>query len=285
MKGIILVLLATFLWGTTGTTQAFSPAEATPLVIGTMRMIIGGLFLTIIAIINKSFTKESKWPFIPTILGILGVALYQVCFFYAVKLTGVAVGTIIAIGCSPIIMGILSRIVFNERITKIWILSTFLAILGGVLLILSENSGEINLNIIGIILALGAGTSYSVYAVACKKLLKYNQVDAIMTVFFAGAGLLMLPTLFFADISWIATTNGFLLMLYLGIFATAFSYMLFSRGLKLISVSTAGTLSLGEPLTAALLGIFLLDETIKFQGILGIFLLFLGLLLLSVKRQ
>jgi len=40
---VLFVLLAAILWGTTGTTQAFAPEEAAPLVFGAVRMAVGGI--------------------------------------------------------------------------------------------------------------------------------------------------------------------------------------------------------------------------------------------------
>ncbi|MCY9414062.1 EamA family transporter, partial [Bacillus haynesii] len=46
---ILFVLLAAILWGTTGTTQAFAPKEAAPLVFGAVRMAVGGITLLLFA--------------------------------------------------------------------------------------------------------------------------------------------------------------------------------------------------------------------------------------------
>jgi DME family drug/metabolite transporter len=64
--------------------------------------------------------------------------------------------------------------------------------------------------------------------------------------------------------------------------------MLFGRGLQTLSVSTVGTLTLAEPLTAAMLGIFLLGEQLTSTALIGIVTLFVGLLLcidISVKPK
>ncbi|MFA7467062.1 MAG: EamA family transporter [Desulfotomaculaceae bacterium] len=47
--GPLLVLSGAVLWGTTGTTQALAPDGATPLAIGAMRLLVGGLCLLAIA--------------------------------------------------------------------------------------------------------------------------------------------------------------------------------------------------------------------------------------------
>ena len=58
----------------------------------------------------------------------------------------------------------------------------------------------------------------------------------------------------------------------------AFSLTL--AGLKVTPAATASTLSLGEPLGAACLGLFFLNETLTFSAGVGIALIFLSVLLL-----
>ncbi|MFJ5624282.1 EamA family transporter [Peribacillus loiseleuriae] len=48
--------------------------------------------------------------------------------------------------------------------------------------------------------------------------------------------------------------------LHLGIITTEIAYFLFTKGLIHFPSSTAGTLSLAEPLTAALLGVFFYNK-------------------------
>ncbi|RKJ12664.1 EamA family transporter, partial [Butyricicoccus sp. 1XD8-22] len=79
------------------------------------------------------------------------------------------------------------------------------------------------------------------------------------------------------DMSWIMSLQGVGVSLQLGIMATGIAYLLFARGLKNVSSSTAVTLALAEPLTAALLGVFLLEETLNITSWIGIFLLLLGI--------
>ena len=77
--------------------------------------------------------------------------------------------------------------------------------------------------------------------------------------------------------------RGSVAALHLGVFATAVAYLLFSRGLAKISVADAVTLTLAEPLTAAVLGIFILGEKLNPQALVGLLLLLAGILILSIN--
>ncbi len=69
-----------------------------------------------------------------------------------------------------------------------------------------------------------------------------------------------MPLLFKANLEWLTEINGWLVMLYLGLIATALAYWLFATGLKTVQTSTAVTLTLAEPMVATLLGISVVGE-------------------------
>src|SRR5699024_6991257 len=100
-----LVLFAAMLWGTTGTAQAFAPESAHPIVIGAMRLAIGSVFLLAVALVLGQLHLK-QWPAKLTVLAALCMAFYQPLFFSAVHITGVAVGTVIAIGSAPVLSGV-----------------------------------------------------------------------------------------------------------------------------------------------------------------------------------
>ena len=76
--------------------------------------------------------------------------------------------------------------------------------------------------------------------------------------------------------------DGVLMALWLGVVSLAASYLLFGRGIAGVAVATATTLSLSEPLTAATLGIVVLDEQLTGAALLGMALVFGGLVALAV---
>lgn len=276
----LLVLAAGVLWGTTGTTQALAPAGAGPTTIGPLRLLVGGVVLLVMALLRGGF-RTGPWPIGRTILAGVFVACYQLCFFAAVKRTGVAVGTLIGIGSSPIIAGVLGYIFRGERPGRSWVTATGLALCGCALL--AGGGGGISVDPVGIALALGAGASYASYTMVVKGLLTGRSPDAVMAVVFCAGAVLLLPLLVTSDLRWMAAPNGVLVVLYLGVMVTALSYWLFATGLRTVPVATAVTLSLVEPLTAALLGILLLGERLTATALSGIPLLFAGLLVLSIS--
>jgi DME family drug/metabolite transporter len=74
-------------------------------------------------------------------------------------------------------------------------------------------------------------------------------------------------------------------VLYLGIATTSIAYILFSAGLKRISSSAAVTLSLAEPLTAALLSVVVVGERLNGASWLGVTMLLGGILVLTLSGR
>ncbi|NLM71495.1 MAG: EamA family transporter [Synergistaceae bacterium] len=284
IKGALLVLFGAMLWGTTGTSQALAPTGATSLEVGALRVVIGGAVLLTFALVKRSFKGLGKWPKIPAALAILSTAAYQPFFFTGTARTGVAVGTLTALASAPVITGLLGYFTLRERPSKIWYLSSLLAIGGCTLLTLSGDAGS-TVNPVGMLYSVGAGASYAIFVLSSKYLVKDRPPDAVNGVIFGGAGLVMLPVLLVNPPAWLADPRGLAVALHLGLFATALPYFLFLKGLTMVPASTSVTLTAAEPLTASLLGVFLLGERMNALGWAGIVLTFAGVSLLALQGE
>lgn len=276
------ILLAGVLWGTTGTTQAFAPESAHPIAIGAARLAAGGLFLLCMVFLAGKLDLEN-WPIKNTLMASLCMALYQPLFFSAVTLTGVAIGTVTAIGSAPVLSGFLEWLYLKKRPSAIWWCSTFLSILGCVLLFMNKNS--VHMDPIGLLMALGAGLTFAGYTLVSRDLVENYSSLSVVAVVFTLSAIFLSPFLFIFDMSWLGSVRGLTVSLHLGILATGIAYFLFSKGLVHVSSSTAVTLALAEPLTAALLGVFLLGESLTAVSWLGIFLIMMGLGVLIGSSQ
>ncbi|WP_282141597.1 EamA family transporter [Cytobacillus oceanisediminis] len=276
------ILLAGVLWGTTGTTQAFAPESAHPIAIGAARLAAGGLFLLCMVFLAGKLDLKN-WPIKNTLMASLCMALYQPLFFSAVTLTGVAIGTVTAIGSAPVLSGFLEWLYLKKRPSAIWWCSTFLSILGCVLLFMNKNS--VHMDPTGLLLALGAGLTFAGYTLVSRDLVENYSSLSVVAVVFTLSAIFLSPFLFIFDMSWLGSVRGLTVSLHLGILATGIAYFLFSKGLVHVSSSTAVTLALAEPLTAALLGVFLLGESLTAVSWLGIFLIMMGLGVLIGSSQ
>lgn len=282
IAGAWFVLGAAVLWGTTGTAQAFAPSGFDPKVIGALRLLIGGIALLGLALYRRELGRPGEWNWLTLAMAGVFTASYQLCFFAAVAKTGVAVGTIVGIGSAPVIGGFLGRVFRGEKLSRRWTVATFLAIVGCSLLSLS--GGDIAIDPIGILLAVGAGAAYAAYTLMIKGLLDQHAPNAVMALVVCIGAVLLLPVLVSCDLDWLLQPRSIGVVLHLGLATMALSYWLFARGLQTVQVSTAVTLSLAEPMTAATLGIMVLGEQLNIQAFTGISLIFAGLMVMVMRR-
>jgi DME family drug/metabolite transporter len=282
-SGSWMVLAAAVCWGTTGTVQALAPEGAQPIIIGTIRLVLGGIALVGYALLRGAFKGGVKWPIGTTFLAGLSMICYNLLFFSGVDRTGVAVGTIVGIGSAPILAGIVGYFLRGERPDRWWAMATGLAICGCVFLV--APGSRVYVDILGVLLAIGAGLSYAVFTVTSKGLIEHHPPEAVMAVIFGIGAILTFPLFLTTDLSWVAQPKGIAVAIHLGLVTVGLAYTLFGRGLQLVSVATAATLTLAEPLTAGILGVVVLGEQLTPATFLGMAFIFAGLALLTYGQR
>ena len=279
-KGPILVLAAATLWGTTGTAQALGPEGINPETVALVRMAGGALLLGFAARRGTVPLRTLRGPAL--LFATVAMAGSQPLFFTGVARTGVAVGTIVTIGSGPILAGLLAWAVRRERPDRRWMAATLVAVAGAVLLVSGGEAAGIDSAGIGF--ALGAGLAWAVYLVSAKALFETHPPVFVTGVIFTGAAVLLAPVVVMADTTWLATGSGVATALWLGVVTTALSYIFFATGLKSTSVAAAATMTLAEPLAAAVLGILVLDEPARGTTVGGVALIALGIALAARER-
>ncbi|ARJ05667.1 transporter [Cnuibacter physcomitrellae] len=298
MRPVLAVLLAAVCFGTTGSARALADVEAGALSVGAARILIGGGLLALVAwlLSRRRSAEPAAAPRggarrgMPTplviALGAAGVVAYQPLFFLGTETNGVAIGTIVALGSAPVLTGVADWALSRRFPGWIWVVATAVATIGVVLLsgITAGSTGSVSG--IGLLASLGAGASYAAYTLAGKALLDRGwSSTSTMGVLFGWAAAASLPLLLLSGPSWLVTPEGALLALWLGIVTTTVAYVLFGWGLARLSPATVSTLTLAEPLTATLLGLLVLGETLDATATAGLVVLALGILVLAIPRR
>lgn len=285
VRGLLLVALAALSWGTTGTTLkligATSPDDA--LLVGAIRMAIAGPLLLVAAIAVRRRLALARGAFV--IAG-LCMAAYQLCYFSAVPLAGVAATALLAICSAPILVAVLAYFILHESMTRTRLLALLIGVTGAALLLAGASVQREATFRPGAALALGAGLSYSIYAVVSKRSLGEAQPLALSGMTFGVAAVALSPLLgAHAASAGLLLARGGLQLLYLGAIATALAYWLYTTGLRSIPASAAVIAGLLEPLTATCLGVLLFHEQLGASGIAGAVLLLAAVLLLGLAGR
>jgi DME family drug/metabolite transporter len=263
LPGPVLIGLATILWGTTGTAQELAPDAATPLAVGSLRLLVAAIVVMLIAGFTGRLRSLSDMRRPATLAAAIGVAAYQPFFFLAVDRTGVVVGTIVAIGSAPVFAGLLAWGFDRAAPSPVWVSATGVAIAGVAILVAAGSGAAANDaagSAEGIAFALVAGAAYATYVIAARQFARDGNVVGSTAIIFAISAVLLLPLLAVDDLGWVGSIGGTITVLHLGVLATAAAYLLFAAGLRSTQSTTATTLSLGEPVTAALLGVIAVGE-------------------------
>jgi len=278
-----MVVAAAVLFGTTGTAQALGPHGMNPLSVGAVRQFSGGLILAAVGVIGWIRTQGLRLPRVSGKLGwaLLGggsIMAFQATFFAGTLANGVAVGTVIALGSSPLFAGLFEWF-GGTRPSRRWLLATAVAVTG--LVLLSGVLGSAStLDPLGLLTSLVAGAAYAGYAVGTASLLRHGVGPFIATTAILGiSGLIAAIILPFTDISWLAEPGGIAMATWLGPVTVVAAYLLMGTALRTLSAATAITLGLAEPITAAALGVLVLGETLSPAQWAGMGAVLLGLLI------
>ena len=285
VRSRLLVLFAAICFATTGTSRALGPDSATSLGVAAIRFIIGAIALfAITALARKSLVTTVSLPLYIWIIAGFGQAMYGATFFAAVHETGVAVGTVVALGSAPILTGILSAALFRSLPSHTWMLATAIAIAGMSLIVLSGN--DTNVSAIGVLYALGAGLGYALFALASKRIVESGVAsDVAMARVFGIAAVMLGPTLFFVNIDWVLTTGGISLGLWLGIVTVALAYWAYASGLARLEPRETTMITLAEPVVATVLGALVLDERPAALAWMGIVVVIVALAYESLNNS
>ncbi|MEZ9297460.1 DMT family transporter [Vibrio splendidus] len=285
--GTLAILFASILWGTTGTAASFAP-DLSPLAIGAFSMGVGGLMQAGLAY-RKILFAFDKLLQNKKLLAVsaLALAVYPLAFYSSMKLSGVAIGTVVSIATAPFFSALLECLISKKNnINKRWLTSFAIGVVGIGLLVFSESSsanesGD-DLKLLGIGLGLVAGLCYAIYSWATKALIdKGIKSQAAMGSIFGLGAMLLLPTLWFTGENLFSSQINVIVISYLTLIPQCLGYIAFSFGLRHVTASSANLLTLFEPVVAAVLAVCVVGELIPFTGWLGMSLIVLCLLIQS----
>jgi DME family drug/metabolite transporter len=262
------VLVAAALWGTVGPAQVLASSAADPGALGVARLLVGGVALAALCPVVSAWRQVLRRDVIGwVLLATAATGVYQIAFMHAVDQLGAALGTTVALGVAPVVTGLCALWWARERLTLTWVLGTVAAITGCAILLNPWAATRPNIG--GIAIALVSGACYGIYTVAAKRFLSRGVPAVPATAFtLVVAGTALSPLLVLHP-EHLADAGSLLLIGWIGLVGTTLAYASFVYGLHRTTAAVAGTLSLAEPLLAALLGLAVLQERLSTPALLG----------------
>lgn len=287
---VVALVVASLLWGTTGTVATFFPETVSPLAIGAATMGVGGALLLCTAPrLSARVLRDAagrRWAAI----GALGVVVYPLAFYTGMDLVGVAVGNMVALGSGPVFAALLEWLIERDRLSARWGVSTALAVAGVVLLALGRRAGgdaaSIETAVVGVALGLLAGAAYALFTYASSRIIRSGHPSrGAMGAMFGLGAMPLLVVLLIVGADLVASASSISLAGYLAIGPMFIAYLLVGVGLRSLRSSTATTIALLEPVVATLLALLVVGERLGPPGWLGFALVLLGLGVLIPARR
>jgi drug/metabolite transporter, DME family len=263
LRGVVMVLAAALLWGTTGTAQSLVPTQLSPSWVGSLRLAVAALFFLPWLLPRGRRNVASPAPAALPWHGILVAAAcmcaYNLAFFAGVRSAGVAIGTAVALGSGPVWAGALQAVVSRRLPDPGWWLGTGVAVAGVVVMVTAGGVSAMP-SPLGIALCLLAGVSYAVYALVNQRMVAKAAAGRLTAAVFIGAAALAVPITALTTGLPALSLREAAVVLWLGVMSTGVAYLLFSHALRHVSVATAVALALAEPVVAFLLAILVVGE-------------------------
>jgi len=213
-----------------------------------------------------------------------GVALNMLAFFKGLQYTTPINGSVIMV-TTPIIVLVLSAIIFREKITKLKVLGIFAGLSGALILSVYNRSTSTGDQILlGNFLVLVNAASYSYYLILIKKLTnKYHPYTFIKWLFLFGI-LFVLPFGYneLVVVNWSSFTPYiWFSALFVVVFATFATYLLNPIALRNLSATTVSTFVYIQPIFAGGFAIMMGSDNLNAVKVLAAILIFLGVYLVS----
>jgi DME family drug/metabolite transporter len=253
--------------------------EGTAFQYSLVRNLSGTTALWLFVLLSKNKKRYTKQDIIPILVSGTGAALFFPLYIKAFELTGVGVAAVVSIGVAPIFVGLIAWIALKQPPGKQWTYGTFIAIAGVVAL--NWPSGENKVNVLGIGFALAAAFGYSLQATGMGIISRRHTPYQCVAPMFTIGTIFQAPLSYGKDFTFLQDPVLLMGALYGGIVTVALAYALFIYGIARIGAATAVTVGLMEPLTASILGVVLLGETVSAVGLIGSVLILAGLVVVS----
>ncbi len=279
---------AAALWGSIGIFVGFLNDEGfSSLEIVAWRVITAALFLSIyLRICNPNLLRIKPSHiryFVGT--GILSISFFNWCYFTAIRETSLSVAVVL-LYTGPAFVVILSRMFLNEKLTGQKIVALLITI-PGILLVAELIPEGGTFTAYGILTGIGAGFGYALYSIFSKAaLVKYPPMTIIFYSFLTASIFLLPFSGIFSQqtIERLSNPNIVLMIAGMCLLPTILAYLLYTEGLKRIEAGKASITAMLEPVTAALIGVFVFEEILTALQITGIILVLVSVLMIQMKR-
>jgi drug/metabolite transporter (DMT)-like permease len=290
MSSGLVVRLKAFLviifWGASFIATKIALRQVQPATIILLRFVLGAVILWLAIWRWRMFARvERRDLFFLAILGVIAVPLHQ-----AIQAAGLLYTTATSMGwlvaLIPIFTAILAWLFLGEPMTALKVIGSAIAFFGAVFVV---TRGALSLDTfrlpstIGDLLALASTLNWAIFQVASKPILRRLEPTLAMAYLMLIGGVVILP---FATLQTLSdlprlTMEGWLAILFLGIFCSGVGYLIWYDALSKIDASQLSSLSYIQPMITVIVAALILGENITPAILLGGAIILCGVYLVN----
>ena len=291
VKGRIYTLIGAIGWGLSGACGQYlmNDSAVSPIYLTALRMIIAGVFLTILAFFKQpeqfnTLISTPKEMFQILYFGIFGLMLCQLTYLIAIHDSNAGTATVLQYTC-PILIVIYVSLKEKTVPTVMEFVAILCALIGTFVIATHGNPFNLSLSPAGLFWGIISAFTYALYTLLPGKL-----IHSFGSLIVTGLGLLSGGILFYiGSASWQYTIQWkpYTFIAFIGIIGigTIFAYTLYLEGVSIIGPVQGSLLASAEPISSVFFSIILLGEIFQGIDIVGIVLILIAVYLITMKEQ
>ena len=262
-KHLFELLIATLLISTSGVLGRYIDLP-TPVIIW-FRCALGAFFIFIYCNFKKfSFNIKSKRDVPSIVLSSLLLGIHWITYFYALKLSNVALG-MLSLFTFPVITALLEPLFLKIKLDRIHIVLGIMVLVG--IYILAPEFNLESTHIKGIAVGVFSALCYALRNLILKRHIgKYNGSVLMLHQIFI-LSIVLLPVMFLMNTVNVPSQLPYILLL--SLFTTAIGHSIFIHSLNYFSVSTASIINSIQPILGIIMAFIFLNEIPHWNTLIG----------------
>lgn len=288
----VCILIAGILWGLMGIfVRKLSTFGFSSIQIASLRIMGGAvLFVLLTGIFDRKklriYLRDIGW-FLG--LGICSILLFTVCYFTTISMASLSMAAIL-LYTAPIMVMLMSLVLFHEKLTVKKTTALFMAFLGCVFV--TGIGGNMQISAAAVGFGLMSGFGYGLYSILGTYVLrKYHPITVTTYAFLCGsigAVFVCKPWEIVALVCQAEEPVLLVGLIVLTAFVTAvLPYLLYTIGLASMKASSASIMASVEPVVATVAGVVVFREKLTILAAIGILLVLSAIAILNItpKKQ
>lgn len=287
-RGILIVLLASLFWSTSGLFISLILQEGgvTPVGIAfwrdllTFSVLFSGIFL-----FRRDLLRVDRGDMIwLALMGSISIGLFHFIWNLTIQANGVAVATVLQSN-APMVVALVAWFLWREPLTSRKLLAIFLAFVGTVFIGRIDNILAQQVAVQGLLLGLFSSLLYGMMSIFGKKLAGSYTPWTILVYIFGFGALVLLPFQILDGFSTPRTPITIAYFIGMVLLTTIAGFGFYTYSLRTLQASVAAIVATAEVPFATILSYIILRERLDVWQVVGGLLVIAGVVVLSWPQR